>query len=268
LASTYNAMGRADQAEDTYKRAIELRHDDWWSVKQLGVFYFNNGRYSDAERCFREVIRLTPDSGKAYSNLGGMYIQMGRYADAFAPLQKSLSLGPTSDGYNNFGSYYYRMGNYAEAAAQYRKATELAPNNALFWGNLADAYRWDSSLAAKAPDTYRRAIDLAQREITVNPRNGQLRSYVAIWWADLGNRKEAAAEIAKAVGLAPRDGLVQFHAALVYEQAGERDHALRACEAALRAGYSSDEFRMAPPLKALRQDPRYLRLAGSANPPH
>ena len=259
LATTYGAMGRADQAEATYKQAIELRHDDWSSVKQLGVFYFNKNRFSEAERCFREVIRLTPDSAKAYSNLGGLYAQMGRYAEATVQVQKSISLAPTSDGYDNLGGLYYREGSYAQAAAQYQKAIDLAPTNSEFWGNLADAYRWDPTLADKAPDTYRHAIDMVQREITVNPRDAQLHSEVAMWWAALGSRKEAAAEIAKALDLAPHDGLVQFRATLVYEQAGQRDRALRALQAALKSGYPSDEFRQAsaaqsaaPGLRAMR----------------
>jgi tetratricopeptide (TPR) repeat protein len=268
LASSYSALGRADQAEATYRRALELRHDDWWSVKQLGVFYFNNGRFSDAARCFVDVIRLTPDSAKAHSNLGVTYAKLGREADAAAEFQKSLTLGATSDGYNNLGFYYYWRGDYAQAAAQFQKATELAPRNSLFWGNLADAYRWDPALAAKAPDTYRRAIDLAQREITVNPRNGQLHSWVATWWAALGRPNEASLEIATAIGLSPGDGLVQFSAALVYEQAGQRDRALRALQAALQAGYPSGEFRKAPPLASLREDPRYRRLINPGNPLH
>jgi serine/threonine-protein kinase len=265
LATTYNAMGHADQAEATYKQAVDLRRDDWSSVKQLGVFYFNQNRLNEAERCFREVIRLTPDSAKAYSNLGGLYLKMGRYADAAVQLQRSISLGPTSDAYDNLGWLYYRDGDYAQAGAQYRRAIELAPTNAEFWGNLADAYRWDPALAGKAPETYRHAIDMVQREISVNPSVGRLHSEVATWWAALGSRKEAAAEIARATALAHNDGDVQFDAALVYEQAGQRNSALRALQAALRAGYPSDEFQ-APPLKALREDPRYPRLVSPGKP--
>jgi serine/threonine-protein kinase len=268
LASTYNAIGHADQAEATYKQAIELRRDDWWSVKQLGVFYYNKNRYSEAEQCFRDVTRLTPDSAKAFSNLGAIDAKLGRYADAAVHLQRSIALGRTSDAYSNLGYIYYWQGNYAQAAAQYQKAIELAPTNSEFWGNLADAYRWDSALAAKAPDTYRHAIDLAQRETTVNPRVGRLHSQLAMWWAALGDRKEAGSEIARAIDVAPRDSLVQFRAALVYEQAGQRDRALRAVQAALKFGYPPDEFRKARPLEALREDPRYARLISAANPTH
>ena len=269
LATTYGAMGRNDLAVATYERAIELRHDDWWSVKQLGVFYFKNGRLDEAERCFREVIRLTPDSAKAYSNLGGTYLKMVRYEDAAAQFRKSLSIAPTSDAYANLGYLYYWNGNYAQAALQFQKATELAPNNAVFWGYLADAYRWaPAPLPSKAPEAYRHAIELAQTEVKVNPQNGQLRSQIATWRAALGMWKEASSEIAKAISQSGSDGAVQFDAALVYEQAGERPRALHALQSALEAGYSPDEIRKAVPLGALRQDPRYLRMINRAKSPH
>lgn len=266
LASIYDAMGRDDRAEATYRRAIELRRDDWSSEKQLGVFYFNHGRLPEAEQCFREVIRLTPDSGKAHSNLGGLYFKMGRYADAIAQLRKSLELSPTSDGYDNLGGFYYYQGDYTQAAVQFRRAINMAPERSDFWGNLADAYRWNPAQAAQAPETYRRAIELANRQVAVNPRDGQLHSQLATWWMALGDRKQAAREIASALQLAPRDGDVQFDAAVVYEQSGQRDRALRAAAVALAAGYPADEFRRAPTLKAFCQDPRYQRLAGPHDP--
>jgi eukaryotic-like serine/threonine-protein kinase len=89
-----------------------------------------------------------------------------------------------------------------------------------------------------------------------------------MWWAALGSREEVASEIARAINLSPDDGFVQFRAALVYEQAGQRDGALRAVQAALKAGYPLDEFRKSPPLKALCKDPRFARLINPEKPPH
>jgi tetratricopeptide (TPR) repeat protein/tRNA A-37 threonylcarbamoyl transferase component Bud32 len=268
LASTYRALGRMDRAEATYKHALDLRHDDWWSWKQLGVFYFNNGQLSEAERCFLEVIRLTPDSAKGHSNLGGTYLRMGKKAEAVGEFRNSLRLGPTSDAYDNLGYIFYEDGNYTQAAAEFRKATQLAPRNSEFWGNLADAYRWEPTLKAKAPDTYLQAINLIQPQIAEDPSEPQLHAQLATWWAALGKRKSAESEISIALELAPGDDTVQFSAALVYAQAGQRLRALQAIRAALAAGHSLDEIRKAPPLNTLRDDPQYSRLVGSVSPTH
>ena len=261
LARVYEVTSRPEQAETTYKKAIELRKGDWWSVKQLGVFYFNHGPYSEAERYFREVIRLTPDSPRAYSNLGALYLKWGRDDDAISQLQKSNSIEPTANGCSNLGSAYYFKEEYQEAAVQFEKAVQLSPGDSAFWGNLADAYRWTPSLAGKAPGAYQRALELIGGEIAVNPRDAHLRAKAAIWWAALGQRNQAESEIARAIAIAPKDGFVQYRAALVYEQAGQRDRALRAVKSALDGGYSLLEIKKAPPLKRLRADPRYIHMA-------
>ena len=265
LATAYEAMGRLAKAEATYKKAIQLRPSDWAGYKQLGVFYFRHGRYGDAEQYFRKVIELTPDSAKAYSNLGGLYLRMGRNADAEVQLEKSVAIEPTATGYSNLGSAFYLDGRYTDAAAFYEKATLLNPTNSTLWGMLADAYRWTPELAPKAPETYRRAIGLAQEEVAVNPRDAQLRSRLAAYLAVLGDRQAASTEIARALKLSPTDGYVQFWAALVYEQTGQRDRALEALKSALHANYSLEEIRKAPPLKDLRADSRFARLLGRAH---
>jgi tetratricopeptide (TPR) repeat protein len=260
LATAYDSMGKPDKAEATYKRAIHLAPDNWSSIKQLGVFYFNKGRLAEAEPYLREVVRLTPDSAKAYSNLGGLYTRMGRRTDAEQQLEKSVAIEPTAYGCSNLGVLYYLEGRYADAAVQYEKATELNPTESRLWSNLADAYRWVPALAAKAPDAFRHAIELSQKEISVNPRDAQLRARLATSYAAIGERDKAAEAIAAAVALAPADGYVLFRAALVYEQAHQRDQAIRALSSAIEHHYPLEEIRNAPPLKDLRDDPRFVRL--------
>jgi hypothetical protein len=53
---------------------------------------------------------------------------------------------------------------------------------------------------------------------------------------------------------------VQFHAALVFEQLGDRDDALKALEIAVRNGQSIADIEAAPPLTQLRKDSRYVRV--------
>jgi serine/threonine-protein kinase len=262
LATAYEAMGRAADAEATYRKAIELRKEDWWSVKDLGVFHFKRGRYAEAEREFLEVVRLTPDSAKAHSNLGGLYLTMGKTAEAEEQFMLSVAIEPNANAYSNLGSLFFYGGRYADAVEPFEKAASLNPTDSRFLMNLADAYRWTPALAGKAPETYRRAIGLIQKEILVNPRDAQLHSKLATAYSSLGEQRQAIAEIEQALERAPADGFVHFRAALVYEEAQQRERALREVRAAL-AARRLHEILHAPPLESLRKDPRFHALVRS-----
>jgi eukaryotic-like serine/threonine-protein kinase len=253
----YDAAGKHDIAQASFRKAIELRNDDWAALTILGTSFFRKGQYQEAEPYFQQVVQLTPDSAKAYSNLGGLYLKMGRLAEATFQLKKSISIEPTAAAWSNLGTSYYLAGRYSDAILPFEKATELTPANSALWGNLADAYRWTPSQAGKATATYNRALELAQKEIVVNPRDAELHARVATYWAAVKNRERASLEIEEALSLAPNDATVQFKASLVYEQANQRDRALIALQAALEDGYGRPQIDTAPLLDKLRADSRF-----------
>src|SRR5207237_10549438 len=160
------------------------------------------------------------------------------------------------------------QGRYADAGELYRKATELNPADDRLWGALADSYRWTPGREADAPAAFRRALSISDQQIPVDPDNAQLRSRRAQYWSALGGHERAQKEIAQALRSAPANGHVLFRAAIVHEQAGRRDEALRDLKAALGAGFSLREIVSAPPLRALRQDREISRMIaeGSGKP--
>jgi serine/threonine protein kinase/Flp pilus assembly protein TadD len=261
LAETYEFRSRPNDAETAYKTAIELRPNDWASHNRLGTFYFGQSCLPQAETYFKKVEQLTPDNYLAYLNLGATHLKMGHHAEAITVLQRAMSLNPENPRiYSNLGMAYYLERRYVEAAKWDEKAVALAPNSEVFWGNLAHARRWDAGLASRAPDAYRRAIDLGERDVISNPRNANLQARMAEYWAALGEKTKSLSAIARAEALARKSGYVQYRAALVYEESGNRKRALRALKSSMEFGYSLEEIQSAVPLNKLRDDPRYREL--------
>jgi serine/threonine-protein kinase len=260
LASSFDAIGRLKEAEAAYKTAIDLRPHYWAVYNEMGVYKFRRRNYREAILYFEKVIELTPDNPLAYRNLGGVHLELGELEEASRNLQQSLKIKPTARAYSNLGTVYYYQERYADAVHVYEKAVALAPNDARLWGNLADAYRWSPGLSQKATDTYRRAIQLAERELKLNPRDLPLRAYIALCRSASGEHDQAKKEAAEVVQLAPRDGTVLFRAAIVFEQAGDRKRALNLLGRALAAGFSLQQVRRAVPLADLRKQPEYMRL--------
>jgi len=262
LGDAYQAMGKYEEAEATYKKAIGLRPGDAAGYYYLGTFYFRREQLPDAELSFRRAVDLAPDSYLALSNLGGVYLRMGRYSEAVDAFVKSVSIAPSARAYGNLGAAYYYLKRYEEAVPPYQRAVDIAPKESANWGNLADAYRWTPALREQAPAAFRRAIQLLQQEIKVDPRNPRLHARLAMYHGAIGNRGPALAEIAEALRLDPSQAYVQYRAGLVYEETGDRENALKHIELALRAGEPRAEILAAPPLERLRKDSRFARIAG------
>ena len=191
-----------------------------------------------------------------------VYLRTARYSEAVGEFEKSVSIEPNPRGYTNLGSAYYYLKRYADAVTPYQQAVKLADTNSTYWGNLADAYRCTEDLRNEAPAAFRRAIDLLAKEIQVDPKNPRLRAHIARYDVSSNERRQALAQIAEALRLDASQAYVQFRAALVNEQVGDHEGALKALESALKAGQPLADVLASPPLERLRKDPRFARMAG------
>jgi serine/threonine-protein kinase len=183
--------------------------------------------------------------------------------------QRSIQLRPTALAFSNLGTTHFFQGRYQEAARAFEKALELGTANRAVWGNLADAYLRVPGQAEKAPDVYRQAIQLAERDLAVNPKDAEARAHLAVFCARLNEKQRALAETVKARGLAAGNMDVLFLCALAYELVGRRSLALETLKGALQGGYSRAEVERHPDLAGLRQDPRFtalIRSSGAATP--
>jgi len=249
-------------AEALYKKAIELRPNDWDLRLALGNFYFRQSRYAEAEQAFAEVTRLVPDCYLGYRNLGVAYHMQARFAEASAEFQKALKIKPSAITYSNLGTSLFFQGLYTQSVVAMEKAVELGANNTQNWINLGDAYRWTPGNEDKAKDAYRTAMRMIRDELAAKPNDADLRSRLALCMAKIGEKKEALAEAAAAEAL-DRTASVLSRLVTVYEICGQRKQALDTTAAALKAGYSIDEFRRDPELLELRKDPGFLKLVAT-----
>ena len=222
--------------------------------------FVKQARYNDAEAAFRKVVELVPGNAVGYKNLGAVYHYWGRPDDAISMSKKSLAIQPTAAGYSNLGTLYWYQGHYSDAVPLYEKATEMDQENYMFWGNLGDAYSKVPELIARAPEAWRRAAELIERQLAVNPNDAYLRSRLAGLCSNVKDRTRALGEIARARRLAPNDPKVLFQSASVYLDIGRRDQAISALDLALQNGYSIAEVRQSPDLAELLKDPRLARL--------
>jgi serine/threonine-protein kinase len=257
LADAYSAGGRAADAECTNGQAIDLARDAWLQHSNLGVFYLKRSRFDEALSAFRTVTDLVPDNEAGYRNMAAVYQITGRYDEAEEMLEKAVALRPGSVNLSNLGTLHFSLGRFSAAAAAYERAAELNPIDPIIRGNLADAYRAVPDMASKAPDCYRQAIELAERQLTINQNDPNLLLGLAVYSAKVGDTAPAISYLERARSLMNSNVQLSFQSAIVYELAGRRDAALEALGAAITGGFPAEEAARESDLASLLEDSRF-----------
>ena len=73
------------------------------------------GRYDESEREYRRAIEINPNYADAHNNLGILLAESGRYAEAEKEFRRSIEIKPAPDAYYNLGLLLAKLGRYDEA---------------------------------------------------------------------------------------------------------------------------------------------------------
>jgi tetratricopeptide (TPR) repeat protein len=157
----------------------------------------------------------------------------------------------------NVGGLYYAEERYAEAAPFFEESVASGTPSAIRYRDLGDVYR-HLGRTRDARDAYRSARDMAQDEVTRNPRKADSRVLLALVSAFLGDSHRARFEASRALSLEPENAIVMREAAIMYEVLGQREETLLVLQRAPRR--LLEELSRQPDVKELRQDPRFQEL--------
>ena len=101
LGLGYEALGKRDEAEAEYKKAVETykkyleQHDDDADAHyNLGQTYAGLDQYSEAIREYREATKLKQDDADVYYDLGVAHTKLAQYDAAAAAFSKALEIDP------------------------------------------------------------------------------------------------------------------------------------------------------------------------------
>jgi tetratricopeptide (TPR) repeat protein len=126
---TYHELGLHTQALADLDAAVRLDPSYALAYSIRGNIYRALGRHAEAMDGHDAAIRLDPSFAPSYSNRGGTRAALGRHAEALADLDAAIRLNPSYAGaYYNRGATYAAMGRHAEAMAEFETALRLDPN--------------------------------------------------------------------------------------------------------------------------------------------
>jgi tetratricopeptide (TPR) repeat protein len=165
LGDNLMAEGDPRQAMKEYLQSIDFDESPE-AHNGLGLIYaWSLGRPQDAEKEFKRALEMRPDFSEAMTNLGALYISRSRFGEAIPllekaardPLYRSRVLAQS-----DLGWALYKTGQTEKGVSEIRGALAVAPKYCLGWRQLGTIFSEQSRLdeassafaryAAECPD--------------------------------------------------------------------------------------------------------------------
>jgi len=268
LATVYRRQGDLGRAEQTYREAIARQPEYWKNYNVLGAFYYGRGRYADAIAQYTRGLRHAPANPTLLNNVAVAHWQMQELDRAVVAFERLVELDSTdASAVPNLATAYFYLGRYDDAARLYDRALTQYPKDYGLAGALADAQTWSDRFAGDAPNTYRRAIDLAREQLSVREEDPWVLASLAQYYARLTRLDSARVwlqRLRKATGdRESADVVLSFSIGSLYESMGERDEGWAWMKPALDRNYGWIRLKHSPFLADLRRDPRAAAVLAS-----
>ena len=121
--------GRLKEAEDNYRKVIDLKPDYAYAYNNLSRIMYNFAKFEEAEKNATKAIALRPKFDEAYINLGAAQFKLNHLNEAEESYKKLIGFNSKSaQAYFNLSIVLRDQGKYEEAEANYRKSIKLKPD--------------------------------------------------------------------------------------------------------------------------------------------
>jgi tetratricopeptide (TPR) repeat protein len=136
FAVNLDRLGRKDQAETEFKKALNGAPNDYEANQDLGEFYVRARKFAKALPYLAKAQRLHPSYGSGY-DLALAEEKAGQLQRARLQIQQLLVQTKTAELYNLEADIDEKSGNYLVAAREYQQAVYMNPSeqNIFDWGS-------------------------------------------------------------------------------------------------------------------------------------
>jgi tetratricopeptide (TPR) repeat protein len=209
LGSVQLLKNAPDQAELSFKTAIERQPKDIVGYRALADFYVRNKKLDEAEKVIRTGLQQQPDSSVMHLTLAAVLEQKGDYDGAIAEYEYLLKQEPGSMiAANNLASL---LSEYHTDKASLERAYSLAAIlRKSQIPSLKDTLGWLDYLRGD----YKSATGLLEEAAAAMPNRALVQYHLGMSYISTGQFAKASEQLKKALALTPDTGLQQkIHAA-------------------------------------------------------
>jgi protein O-GlcNAc transferase len=196
LGITLQELGRLEEAEKSYKKAIEIKPEFAEAHSNMGALLKKLGRLEAAAISYRKAILIKPEFAEVHSNLGVTLEKLGRFEEAAISYKKAIEIKPEyAEAHFNLGNALKELGRLEEAEASYKKAIVIKPDFAEAHSNLGNLLKElgrleDAEISCK-------------KAIAIKPEFSEAHNNLGNTLEALGRLKEAEASYKKSIVIKP-----------------------------------------------------------------
>jgi protein O-GlcNAc transferase len=236
LGLTLITLGRWEEARDQFQTLVRQHPGDPAALLNTGLSLNRLGRYKEARDRLAEAASLSPNDAEIQTELGIACLRLDRLPEAAAALKRAVDIEPFRvAALHNLGNCYARMGREQEAKAvldQFLKASNrqerFFDEKRLF--RAAQGRAEELSLAGNQ-DKALEALLAYRKDLEEFPPFHQ---ELGVAYLRLGKTREATEAFQRALDMNPELVESRAHLIALYQQAGNRERAMKLREAAAR----------------------------------
>ncbi len=203
-----------------------------------GSVYFQRGYLDQAEASFKLALNDNPSSAEALYGLGSVYLKQEKSREARESFERAIKLRVSypdtlPNAWNNLGLLATREGRTADAIPYFEEALRLSPDHLIALENLGNAYRqqkrWDE------------ARKVLERAVAVGPKDPEANYSLGMVFAQLDDSDRAYEYLQRALKLRPAYPEALNNLGVLYLRTRRRDEAVASFEECIRVAPAFDQ---------------------------
>lgn len=160
MGGYYSGSGDTEGAIPHYQKAVEVDKNFAPVHNILGYAYKGLGKYKEAEDAFKKYMELAPKSPNPTDSYAELLLKMGRFDESIQYYQKAADMDPAFTGaIGGIGFNYIHKGDFAKARQYFGMQYAKGPQPNLKLAALANTmlsylHEWNIEAALKAAEQY------------------------------------------------------------------------------------------------------------------
>jgi tetratricopeptide (TPR) repeat protein len=250
LGMAFLNKGNFTQAEELFKRALEIKHNlkiaalnlanlykikkefgsaltiynnllkddpnDIRALANIGNIYLRDKKIEEAQEIYKSILKIDVNNIETRNKLAIIHLTQNKFNDAIAELRKCLKLNTNLPAiYNNLGIAYTISGYHGKAVEAFKIALKLYPNFASAIRNLAVVLKNKNDIEA--------SIELLEKYLLSN-ENLEIRELLSNFYLRTTQYQKALSNLTRVLDYAQRLGLPTPEIARLYNNLGVIHH--------------------------------------------